>query len=459
MERKMKQSTFNITTKNPDNGETVIFNTLYGSTVAIDAETLPIVASLLGNPSPKTKKELELFESLRKLRFIIDDEVDELEIVENRKRCGMKDKNRADVIIMPNLDCNFACPYCYEKHDHSNRMSSEVEESIKIWIESIIDSHKVLLLNWFGGEPLLSYKTVLSIGKYVRQKCKEKGVSLLTNITTNGYAFTNSMISEFVGLEMFSYQITIDGPPDIHNKTRILKSGKGSFDKIMDNIVFLAEANDKVKISLRVNYNHNNIHHIPELLSMFPAGIRKQLRIVYEPIFGNNDLSATSNLSGADISEAITEYYELANSMGFDVVLGGLGIGKLVYCYAERENQYILNYNGEVFKCSVTDFDSSKRVGFVNRRGEFIKESDKWNFWFDIELFEEKCKSCVFLPLCMGGCRKDRIENKATGSYCNLVPTNTSHALKSIAFGSFNEILKREVEISRKCAKETRSPA
>ncbi len=140
--------------------------------------------------------------------------------------------------------------------------------------------------------------------------------------------------------------------------------------------------------------------------------------------------------------------------MGFDVTHGGLGIGKLVYCYAERENQYIVNYNGDVFKCAVTDFKSDERIGFISSEGKFIKENNKYESWFGMDLFEDKCIECVFLPLCMGGCAKDRLEKGATGSYCNLVPTNASYTLKSIAFGSFNEILKNEVEMSRECSRK-----
>ncbi len=453
----MKSAIYNITTPTPE-GETILFNTLYGSTVVIDADTLPLVEKIIESPqTASTPREKEVLSSLRSGKFIIDDEVSEIDILCNRKRCGILDKNRADVIIMPNLDCNFACPYCYEKHNHSKRMTTETERAIAIWLGNIIDNHKVLLLNWFGGEPLLGYKTILSITEFSKKRCKANNVSLLTNITTNGYSFTESMIAKLIELEIFSYQITVDGPPAIHNKTRILKSGKGSFERVRENIIALSKADERVKISLRVNYNQNNIHHIPELLSLFPQSIRSQLRIVYEPIFGSSELSATKNMSGEQISSAITEYYELANNMGFDVVLGGLGIGKLVYCYAEREDQYIINYNADVFKCSVTDFDPGKRVGYINNNGEFVKDQKKWDFWFGMELFEDKCKSCVFLPLCMGGCRKDRIENRATGNYCNLVPTNTSHALKSIAFGSFNEILKKEIEISRNCAKKPQS--
>ena len=279
----------------------------------------------------------------------------------------------------------------------------------------------------------------------------------MTNITTNGYAFTDKLIDEFLALDLRSYQITVDGPESIHNKTRILKNGKGSFSRVKANVIKLATSSEAVKISLRVNYNHNNIYYIPELLHEFPARIRAQLRVVFEPIFGSSDLSATSNLSPNEISKSITEYYELASTLGYDVVLGGLGIGKLVYCYAEREDQYIINFKGEVFKCSVSDFSSDKRVGYIDSSGVLIKDSKQWDAWFNMDLFEDKCNSCVFLPLCMGGCRKERLESKTTGSYCHLVPTNTSHVLKSIAFGNFSGLLKREVENSRNCANKAQS--
>lgn len=451
----MKISRYNVATENPATGELILFNTLYGSTVVIEPTNRCDVITILEEPRANLdgdEKLTQLREELLELKFVISSDTDELELLLNRKAAGMKDKNRLDVILMPNLNCNFACPYCYESHDHTNKMSAEVRGKLITWLGKNIPSHKVLLLNWFGGEPLLSPHDILSITSFVRDKCKEHDVRLLTNITTNGYLFTAEIIRKLVLLEMFSYQITVDGPPDTHNKTRILKSGKGTFDRICGNILALTRADKRVRVSLRVNYNHNNIYEIPELLHIFPQDVRSQLRVVFEPIFGNQELSATKNMDGNKISRAITEYYDLAKSLGYDIRLGGIGVGKLFYCYAERENQYIVDYKGDVFKCSVTDFSSSKRVGTIDEEGNFIRDETKWAEWFGLVPFDPKCQDCTFLPLCMGGCRKDRIENGATGSYCSLVPTNTSHALKSIAFGSFGEVLKREVEISRCCA-------
>lgn len=451
----MKISRYNIATENPETGELILFNTLYGSTVVIEPENKGDVIAILKDPfvNPVGDDRLtRLRDELLRLKFVINSDTDELALLLNRKIAGIKDKNRLDVVLMPNLNCNFACPYCYESHDPANKMSMEVRESIIKWLGKNIPNHKVLLLDWFGGEPLLSPDDIFSITAFVRGKCREHNVRLLTNITTNGYLFTSDIIRKLILLEMFSYQVTVDGPPDTHNKTRILKSGKGSFERVHDNILALARADNRVRVSLRVNYNQNNIYEIPELLHIFPQDIRSQLRVVFEPIFGEPELSATMNMEGNEISRAITGYYELAKSLGYDIRLGGIGVGKLIYCYAEKENQYIVDFKGDVFKCSVTDFSSSKRIGTIDAEGNFVRDETNWAKWFGVGPFDLKCQDCTFLPLCMGGCRKDRIENGATGSYCSLVPTNTSHVLKSIAFGSFGEVLKREVEVSRCCA-------
>ncbi|MDP1651555.1 MAG: radical SAM protein [Rhodocyclaceae bacterium] len=452
----MKTSKYNLATENPATGELILFNTLYGSTVVVEPENRGDVLALLEKPHAILDGNdglIRLRDELMRLKFVINSDTDELALLMNRKAAGINDRNRLDVILMPNLNCNFACPYCYESHDPAKKMSAEVRENLIRWLGKAIPKHKVVLLNWFGGEPLLSPDDILSITAFVRDKCKEHDVRLLTNITTNGYLFSPEIIRKLVLLELFSYQITVDGPPNTHNKTRILKSGKGTFDRVFANILALARADNRVRVSLRVNYNHNNIYQIPELLNMFPQDTRSQLRVVFEPVFGDPELSATKNMEGNEISRAITEYYDLAASLGYDVRLGGIGVGKLVYCYAERENQYIVDFKGDVFKCSVTDFASANRVGTIEAEGDFVRDESNWSDWFGLAPFDQNCQECTFLPLCMGGCRKDRIKNGATGSYCSLVPTNTSHALKSIAFGSFGEVLKREVEVSRCCAK------
>lgn len=441
----MKESLFNITIDNPDANEMILFNSLYGSFTVWEKNELSIVRQFLADPArafsvcetDKTIKSL-LIEN----KYLINDEVDEIAIIRNRKQGGIKDNNRLDVIIMPNMNCNFACPYCYETHSPSAFMDDKTEEAIKKWLEAEIPKFKVLLLNWFGGEPLLSYNKIVSIVHFVNVTCRKHGVECLSNITTNGYLLDKARAKELVGLDILSYQITVDGPPEIHNKTRIIKGGGDSFAGIFKNINLLINADKRVKISLRINFNHKNIHAIPELLDVFPPEIRPNLRIVYEPIFGKGCLSATENLPPQEITKTMASYYRLAQQKGYNVVLEGVRAGKLTYCYAERENQVILNYNGDVYKCSVCSFKPDERVGYLNQEGKIVYDETQLQKWVGENLFEDVCYSCKYLPLCMGGCRKMRIEKGNTGSYCYLVPTNTSFALKTVAFQGFSDALR-----------------
>ena len=438
----MKASKYNIFVDCPETTEVALHNTLYGSISLWGPDEIVTVKDILAEPD-KFSKENIIKAVLIEQQHLIDENTDEIAIVENRKHSGIKDENRLDVIIMPTLDCNFACVYCYETR-RTAKMTDKTEAAIKKWLEKQIPKYKVIMLHWFGGEPLLGYKRILSISQYATTLAAKSEVSCITHITTNGYLLNEMRSKELIDTGIYDFQITVDGSPETHDQLRILRNGKGTFKRLFKNINTLARTDERVKISLRVNFNHNNLHSIPCLLEMFPIDVRPHLRVVYEPIFGHCSLNATDNLPSKEISEAMTNYYKLAAQLGYDVVLGQANIytGKLVYCYAERENQFIINYTGDVYKCSVSKFTPEERVGHISTDGIFIKQNDQWDQWVNSDLFEKKCYACVYLPLCMGGCRKTRLKQKGTGSFCSLVPTNTSYILKQIALGQFKDMTK-----------------
>jgi uncharacterized protein len=435
----LKVSNYNLIVDCKSTNETIVYNTLYGSLVLFNSAEFEIVKQLFTSPNSSCNKNFQKI--LRNQKFLISDSIDEFSIIENRKRLGIKDKNRIDITIMPTLECNFSCVYCYE-NVKKGRMSDLTMESIKKWMTKEIPKYKLVRLCWYGGEPLLNFKKVVEITDHATKIASINDILLVKHITTNGYNFTDAIITKLIKLEIFDYQITIDGAPETHNKLRPLINGKGTFSRIFANIIKLLEADKRVKITLRINFNHLNLHEIPDLLGMFPEKCRNQLRISMEPIFGKCEFSATENILSDEISMSISKYYKIAEEFGYDTILGESYIetGKLVYCFAERENQVDINYNGDIFKCSVNDFDSSERIGYLDANGFFIKDAEKFEKWMNVPLFDTHCLSCKYVPLCMGGCRKSRVENKTTGSFCSLVPTNAIYVLKEIASKGFNNL-------------------
>jgi len=432
----------------PEESKTILYNTLYGSLILLEKSEKEEALKIFGNAqNPCFLDNNDVCTVLLDQKFIVNDEIDEFAIINNRKSMGISDPNRLDVILIPTLDCNFTCKYCYEDHVPS-QMSDNTENSLVKWLENEIPKFKFVLIHWFGGEPLLKLNKVLSISKKIQHIADKHDVTLSNQITTNGYLLSKNCIKKLTDSGIFNYQITLDGSKRHHDTLRVLKSGKPTFDIIFKNIVTLAEFNENIKISLRVNFNHTNFESITELLTLFPDNIRKQLRVVFEPIFGNCTINAVDNIDNEALSQSLAGYYLIAQKSGYDIVFGlsHTYTGKLVNCYAERINQYIVNYNGDIYKCSVNKFTGGDRVGYIDAVGEFIKEPGTYTKWIQLDHFEEKCLKCQYLPLCMGGCKKMRIENQSTGSICNLVPTNTSFLLKQIAVSGLNNHLIKEVQ-------------
>ena len=411
---------------------------MYGSLTVFDREEKEMVHKIIENPN---RFNTDIKKELIKQKYIIDESIDEIQIIRNRKRVGIIDKNRLDITIMPTLECNFSCVYCYETRT-KGKMQDTTIKNIKKWITNEIPKYKVVMLQWYGGEPLLDYKSIVNLTKYVNKIAKSNNVYLIKHITTNGYSLTDSKIEELFELGILNFQITIDGTKEYHNKLRPLNNGKGNFDKIINNVIAIVSKRTDAKVTVRINFNDTNLKSIPDLLDKFPKKHRNQLRVSFEPIFGDCSVSAVDNISNDEISESLAKYYEYAKTIGYDVVFGEANIhtGKLVYCYAERENQVLINFNGDIFKCSVSDFYPNERFGYISENGKLVK-NDIWKDWENYPLFDDICYSCKYLPLCMGGCRKSRISNKTTGSNCALVPTNASYILKQISFQGFDNLM------------------
>lgn len=442
----MKQSFYNIIIKNTKQNETIIYNTLYGSLASFNEQEFSNVEKILKNPAIKGKDLNSIRSVLIKQKYLINSNKDESAIIKNRKKSGISDKNRLDLIIIPTLNCNFDCKYCYEDKK-AGFINNNTKDALKFWLQSEIPKYKLVWISWFGGEPLLNYNIIKEITSLINKIASKNKIKIINHITTNGYLLTKEKIAELSALKIFNYQITIDGNAETHNNLRPLKNGEPTFDRVFNNIILLVQKSPKIKVSLRINFNHTNINLIPELLKMFPKEYTKQLRLALEPIFGSKEFNAAENLNSTEITSKMAEYYGLAKTLGYDVNIAKSTVesGKLVFCYAERKNQYIINFNGDVFKCSVINFETSNRIGYISKSGKFIKELNNWKQWMDLPLFDRICMKCRYIPICMGGCRKYRIENKGTGNVCSLIPENTTYILKKISYGELSELIINEI--------------
>lgn len=110
--------------------------------------------------------------------------------------------------------CNLSCEYCFASQGkyNGNRaiMSFEVGKRAIDFLLENSGNHRNIDVDFFGGEPLMAWKTVKQIVAYARNKEKEYKKTFRFTFTTNGMLL-NDEITEFLNQEMHNVVLSLDG--------------------------------------------------------------------------------------------------------------------------------------------------------------------------------------------------------------------------------------------------------
>ena len=164
------------------------------------------------------------YEKLIESGCLVEDYIDEVGLLKERIHQVENEDSDYYLTINPTLNCNFKCWYCYENHLYKSKMEVDILERVKKHLENVIkklNHTQRFHLGFFGGEPLLYYTDVVQpILKHLKLLCMEYGVDSSIGITSNGYLIKEQMVNELKELNVSSFQITLDGGREFHNKVR-----------------------------------------------------------------------------------------------------------------------------------------------------------------------------------------------------------------------------------------------
>jgi len=103
-------------------------------------------------------QENEILMDLLRGKFVVEAENNEIEeLIKTRDQ--RREQNRyIGLQLLPTLDCNFSCVYCYEGGGNNGiYMSDDVIKAIIDYTESAIKpTTEYISVSWYGGEPLLA---------------------------------------------------------------------------------------------------------------------------------------------------------------------------------------------------------------------------------------------------------------------------------------------------------------
>jgi uncharacterized protein len=356
----------------------------------------------------------EYTENLTKLGMLIPDRqqerVDVLGFANeiNRLNTGLV------VSVILGLDCNFACTYCYEgsmKGKHA--MADDTADQFIAYIKSrFTPDKKKLILDFYGGEPLLYTKRIKYIARQLKPYVEERGGIFRFSLVTNGSLLTKKITKELIPLGLSIAKLTVDGPAAIHDQYRPFKSGRPSFDTIMANAQDCCEV---VKIGLGGNFSADNYPDFPALfdaMADYNLSPEKLGPVQFFPVIQTRDQYANPEFSGgcmtcneAWVIEATLRLREEVLKRGYKTPKIGLSP-----CMVDIDDAFVVHYDGSIFKCVALIGHPQFAIGDVWKGTGDFREIYGLDSWRE----NVECRKCVYLPLCFGGCRY--MEYQRTGS-------------------------------------------
>lgn len=407
----MKLSKFNISI--PYEGKYVFSNTFTQKFLLIEPLLMDIIHSISSKEEIAELREIHpsFYDSLLSNGFIVDADIDEINKVRELIHSVDNSDKFYQLMINPTMNCNFKCWYCYESHIKGSKVSTDTLTKIEKYIFNIFNEKTAIEyfhLSFFGGEPLLNYDdVVLPIMDYTYETANQFKKPLVISFTTNGFLIDDKMVEDFVKYGVKSLQISFDGNKENHDQTRFVTKTKGSYERIVNNLKSLVRK--RIKVALRVNYTEKNLLGLEDILESFSDLTGEDKKCI------TLSMNKVWQETAPNLFKIVDAFQEKAREFGF-VIPDALEANTVINsCYADKRNQSVINYNGDVYKCNARDFTKDRREGVL--KDGHIEWSDKYEERMNIKLKNKPCLECPILPVCGGGCSQKAVENSGV-DYC-----------------------------------------
>ncbi|MCK6445306.1 MAG: radical SAM protein [Planctomycetes bacterium] len=404
----MKASRYNRIFQAAD-GTWLAFNSWSTALAELDEPNLPFVRALLADPEQTpvdSDEKRAIREALIDAHFLVDDAVDELGELQADL---VRDRFRTDQLcltIAPTLDCNFRCDYCYEEHLKVH-MSTRVQDALIGFIEAQAKRLEQIAVTWYGGEPLLpkAYPVVQRLSQKMVELSKERGIKYGAEIVTNGFFLDRPKMEELAALGVDRVQVTLDGPRAAHDARRHLIGGRGTYDRILENMQSCA---DLASFQVRVNVDRRNAMSTLEVLEdLVRIGLGGKIRVYLAQV--TEEGAACGNIqefcySREEFARTEVELYRAAAERNLPLARYPFRIAG-AFCVADRLNGWVVSPTGALFKCwhDVTMSPEKSVASLLDPQQPWQKvNEDRWLQWNPFH--RSGCRDCSVAPLCHGGC-------------------------------------------------------
>ncbi len=144
------------------------------------------------------------------------------------------------LIVKATRLCNLRCKYCHDWREGRDQVMP-FEVMLPLISGALQDSaHDSVQFIWHGGETTLLPLSFYEKAVFLQSQFRRAGQTVRNTIQTNGTRLTSEWIS-FFRANQFAVGVSMDGPPELNDRMRVHRSGRGSSTEIGRGIDLLRE--------------------------------------------------------------------------------------------------------------------------------------------------------------------------------------------------------------------------
>ena len=321
--------------------------------------------------------------------------------------------SKGAMAIMPTEKCNFRCRYCYETFA-KGRMPESVFLATMNFLDEEVPRFSSYDLSWFGGEPLLQLDLVERGSLHFQHLLKKYERSGSVSITTNGSRLSIDAVRRLHKAGMNQYQITLDGPQELHDQQRPRQDGSSTYSDVLTAIKNVINESD-ASVTIRFNYKPTR----PQVV----AEIKEWLRSDLGDLLGRDDGrvsvhgvpiwdATTTGVSGICLTEpamidqvmAMSHAVSEAQSLDYAAQTAKTfsQVGSLA-CYAGKPGHYVIGSDGTIYKCTVAFDLPENHIGSVLHGRTARVDKNREDVWTaDNAISDSGCGKCSISRACLG---------------------------------------------------------
>ncbi|MDR0911315.1 MAG: TIGR04083 family peptide-modifying radical SAM enzyme [Methanobrevibacter sp.] len=350
------------------------------------------------------------------------------------------------VMIIPTLDCQSNCSYCWGSKKGSGIMDIDIIKEIISWLDGFRDDY--VHFTFHGGEPLLAgydfYKEALPLLKNATTH-KEAGFSLQSNLW-----LLDEKLAKLFAEYNVAISTSIDGPREINDYQR----GEGYFDKTMKS--YKIAKDNGVNVSFICTFTDYSKDFKDEIYDFFLKNeYSLKLHAALPSLRDDNadPWALAPEDHGQLLIDLLDKYLHDLDKIeikDFDHICKSTFLRRGTLCtFADCMGDTLaIGHDGNIYPCYRFVGMSDYVMGNVKDKPtmENIKKTEPWEKLQEFKDFvDEDCKSCTYIKFCRGGCPYNGIV--ATGSSKAVDPQCEAYKMifKNVSDRANKEFLKSAI--------------